>query len=53
MGAQAIEKFHKAYILLKRPAKKMRKLHRLGDFLSEADQLSPALELSRYAAAMG
>jgi HEPN domain-containing protein len=52
--AQAIEKFLKAHILLKNPARKVRELnHSLTDLLSEADQLSPSLGLSKYAAAMG
>src|ERR1700757_3722327 len=46
MGAQAIEKFLKAYILLKNPAADVRKLqHSLADLLN-ADQLSPGLALS-------
>jgi HEPN domain-containing protein len=49
MGAQAIEKFLKAYILLKNPAADVRKLqHSLVDLLSAADQLSPGLALSKY-----
>jgi hypothetical protein len=45
-GAQAIEKFLKAYILLKNPAADVRKLqHSLTDLLDAADQLSPGLGL--------
>jgi HEPN domain-containing protein len=51
MGAQAIEKFLKAYILLKNPTKDVRKLlHSLTGLLSAADQLSPALGLLKYSA---
>jgi hypothetical protein len=51
MGAQTIEKFLKAYVLLKNPAADVRKLqHSLTDLLTAADQLSPALGLSKYAA---
>jgi HEPN domain-containing protein len=53
MGAQAIEKFLKAYILLKNPAKAVRQSqHSLTDLLKEADQLAPSLGLSKYSAAM-
>jgi HEPN domain-containing protein len=53
MGAQAIEKFLKAYILLRNPAadtKKMR--HALSDLLKDADQLSPGLDLCKFSAMM-
>lgn len=51
MGAQTIEKFLKAFILLKNPGEAVRKLqHSLTDLLTAADQLSPALGLSKYAA---
>jgi HEPN domain-containing protein len=53
MGAQAIEKFLKAHILLKNSAADVRKLkHTLPDLLNEADQLSPGLGLSKYSALM-
>jgi hypothetical protein len=48
-GAQAIEKFLKAYILLNDPTKKIWSFkHRLTGVLNEVDQLWPRLELSRY-----
>jgi HEPN domain-containing protein len=49
-GAQAIEKFLKAYILLQNPERHLGGLrhHRLAALLSEADQLSPKLQLSKY-----
>jgi HEPN domain-containing protein len=53
MGAQAIEKFLKAHILLKNSAADVRKLrHKLPDLLNEAHQLSPGLGLSKYSALM-
>ena len=53
MGAQAIEKFLKSYLLLKNPAKDIRELqHSLTDLLNEAHQLSPGLGLSKYSTTM-
>jgi HEPN domain-containing protein len=53
MGEQAIEKFLKAYILLKNPSKAVRQLqHSLKELLNEADQVSPSLGLSKYSAMM-
>jgi HEPN domain-containing protein len=53
MGAQAIEKFVKAYILLKNPAANVEKFrHSLTKLSSGADNLSPALGLSKYSALM-
>jgi HEPN domain-containing protein len=53
MGAQAIEKFLKAYILLKNPATAVRQSqHLLTDLLKEADQLAPGLGLSKFSVAM-
>jgi len=48
MGAQAIEKFLKAHILLKDPTRAVWG-HDLTDLLKEADQLSPSFGLSRFA----
>lgn len=51
MGAQTIEKFLKAYVLLINPATDVWRLqHSLADLLTAADQLSPVLGLSNYAA---
>ena len=53
MGAQAIEKFLKAHILLKNPAADVKKLrHALSDLLREADELSPGLSLCEFSALM-
>ncbi len=53
-GAEAIEKFLNAYILLKCPTKDIRKLqHSLRALLNDADQLSPDLMLSKYSVLMG
>jgi hypothetical protein len=50
-GAQAIEKFLKAYILLKNPAHKVDELrHRLTTILKTVDRLSPSLGLSKFTA---
>jgi hypothetical protein len=52
-GAQAIEKFLEAYVLLKNPSAKRKKFgHRLRVLLVAADQLSPGLGLSKYSALM-
>jgi HEPN domain-containing protein len=53
IGAQAIEKFLKAYILLKDPSKNVRSAqHSLSHLLNEADRLSPGLGLSKYVVLM-
>jgi HEPN domain-containing protein len=49
IGAQAIEKFLKAYVLLKDPSKNVRSAqHSLSHLLNEADRISPGLGLSKY-----
>lgn len=49
MGAQAIEKFLKAYILLKRPTENIRRSkHSLVELLKKSDQLYPVLGMSQY-----
>ena len=49
MGAQAIEKFLKAYILLKRPTENIRRSkHFLVELLNKSDQLYPDLGMSQY-----
>ena len=49
LGAQAIEKFLKAYILLADPKKNVRKLsHSLSKLLEEANQLTPNAELLNF-----
>lgn len=53
MGAQAIEKLLKAYILLKCPRTSVRRSrHSLKDLLTSADHLSPELGMSRYSELM-
>src|ERR1700722_14109372 len=50
MGAQAIEKFLKAYLLFHDPRRKVRKLsHSLPELLREAGALLPNLSLMNFA----
>jgi HEPN domain-containing protein len=54
MGAQAIEKFLKAFILLKNPEAQVKGFgHDIPRLLGEADGLMPTLSLSKFSALAG